>query len=299
MSRVVTIFDPWKDEMCTCPPKYSCSPYTGCSHSCLYCYISSYIPNAFIARPKKNFIKRLARDIRRIDPRIPISMANSSDPYTPPEDKLRLTRRALEILIPKGLKLIILTKSTLVLRDIDLIKCGNVAVSITITTLDSNVAKIIEPMAPDPWERLKVVEKLSEKEIPVIVRVDPIIPYVNDDIGMLENVISEAIKKGAKHIVVSTYKARRDSLNRLAKAFPDIGKAIKEAYLTRGIKMKRTVYYLSKAWRKKVLKQLMDFTLKEGATFAVCREGFREYIRAQSCDGTHLIPNRVEPLRIA
>jgi len=226
-------------------------------------------------------------------------MANSSDPYTPPEDKLRLTRRALEILIPKGLKLIILTKSTLVLRDIDLIKHGNVAVSMTITTLDSNIAKIIEPMAPNPWERLKVVEKLSRKGIPVVARVDPIIPYVNDDIGMLENVISEVIKRGARHIIVSTYKARRDSLNRLAKAFPDIGKTIKEAYLTYGIRMKRTVYYLNKAWRRKILKQLMNFTLREGATFAVCREGFREYIRAPSCDGTHLIPNRVELLRIA
>jgi len=224
-------------------------------------------------------------------------MANSSDPYTPPEDKLRLTRRALEIMIPRGLKLMILTKSTLILRDIDLVKEGNVAVSITITTLNSNVVRVIEPMAPDPWERLRAVEKLSREDVPVIVRVDPIIPYVNDDLGMLEHVISEAIKRGAKHIVTSTYKARKDSLNRLTSAFPDIGKAIRNAYLIHGIRVKRTVYYLSKSWRKRILKHLMDFTLREGATFAVCREGFKEYIRAPSCDGTHLIPNRVKTLR--
>ncbi|MBS7629611.1 radical SAM protein, partial [Candidatus Bathyarchaeota archaeon] len=89
---VIGPFDPWSSKMCTCPKKYSLSPYTGCSHRCLYCYITSYISNPFEARPKKEFLKRLTYELERIDRRVPICMASSSDPYVHIESKLGLTR---------------------------------------------------------------------------------------------------------------------------------------------------------------------------------------------------------------
>ncbi|RLF51539.1 MAG: radical SAM protein, partial [Thermoplasmata archaeon] len=60
-------FDPWNSPYCTCPPKYSLNPYTGCDHCCIYCYITSYIPNAFQVRTKKDFFKKLQKDVKKID----------------------------------------------------------------------------------------------------------------------------------------------------------------------------------------------------------------------------------------
>ncbi|MDI6639569.1 MAG: hypothetical protein QMD78_01965, partial [Methanocellales archaeon] len=88
---VIRKFDPWGDPLCTCPPKYSFSPYTGCSHRCAYCYITSYIPNAFNCRPKKDLLKRVKKDVSKVDLAIPISISNSSDPYPPEEKDVLLT----------------------------------------------------------------------------------------------------------------------------------------------------------------------------------------------------------------
>ncbi|RLF15366.1 MAG: radical SAM protein, partial [Thermoprotei archaeon] len=178
-------------------------------------------------------------------------------------------------------------------RDLDIISTGNVAVSITITTLDPEIAKRIEPNAPDPNERLIAVRTLAENGVPVIVRIDPIIPYVNDDLGMIEDLVSKIIRAGAKHIVTSTFKARRDSLKRLKALFPEKGDAIMDAYLVHGVRMKRNVFYLSKDLRKRILGNIAKYVLNEGVSFAVCREGFKEYMKALSCDGSHLIPLRV------
>jgi DNA repair photolyase len=90
---LITPFDPWKNKYCTCPDKLSLSPYTGCAHNCLYCYAASYIRDFSNPRPKKDFIKRLENEIKKIPEGSIIAVANSSDPYQPMEDKLQLTRR--------------------------------------------------------------------------------------------------------------------------------------------------------------------------------------------------------------
>ncbi|MBI5253313.1 MAG: radical SAM protein, partial [Euryarchaeota archaeon] len=78
----ITYFDPWRDPLCTCPRKYSLNPYTGCEHRCVYCYITSYIPRGFECRIKKNLLGEVKRDRKKLNKKIPISMSNSSDPYT-------------------------------------------------------------------------------------------------------------------------------------------------------------------------------------------------------------------------
>ena len=170
--NVISIFDPWESPLCTCQRKYTLSPYTGCSHACRYCYITTYIPRAFNARAKKDFLAKLKRDIEQIDPRLHISMANSSDPYTPQEGELQLTRQALKLLLDAGLKLQLITKSNLITRDIDIIKKGKCAVSITITTLNREQARRIEPYAPSPESRLEALKELTTRGVPCSVRID-------------------------------------------------------------------------------------------------------------------------------
>ncbi len=291
---VLSVFDPWGSELCTCPFKYSLQPYTGCSHQCLYCYATSYIRTRR-SIPKKDFIKRLLLDLRKASPQVPVSMSNSSDPYPPEEREYKLTRRTLEVLLPRGYKVLIVTKGDLVARDIDLLSKGNVAVTMTITTLDRNLAKKIEPNAPSPSSRLEAVRKLIENNIPIGVRVDPIIPFLNDDPKMIEDLIDALASLGVKFIVTSTYKARPDNLKRMINAFPELASKFNRIYKVEGTWM-HGYWYLSLSMRKKLLKPVIEAAKKSGLEYATCREGLtgREWFSAKSCDGTHLIPLRIK-----
>jgi len=153
---LISPFDPWSSKLCTCPKKYSFSPYTGCSHRCVYCYITSYIPDAFHARVKKDVIRRLRKEVRREELRASyISMANSSDPYTPEEKKERVTRKALKIFKEREIPVLIVTKSDLVTRDIDIISSMKASVSMSITYLNNEKMEKIEPNAPSAEKRIR------------------------------------------------------------------------------------------------------------------------------------------------
>jgi len=294
--RAMTEFDPWGDPLCTCPRKFSLSPYVGCSHSCAYCYITSYIPDGFRCREKARFLARLEVDLARLKPGSLISMSNSSDPYQPIEAERGLTRSALERILPLGHRVLLITKSDLVVRDADLIARGNCSVSISISTLDDRIARRLEPLAPRPSARLGALRALSSKGIPCSIRVDPIIPGINDDPGALDGLISTAAEAGCGHVIASTYKAKWDNLARVLRAFPELAKGLRRLYAEEGeaVGGKR---YLPRALRFDILRAVKGIAEGRGLTFSTCREGFPELLGAGSCDGSHLIPLRV-PARL-
>ena len=283
---VITPFDPWKSKLCTCPFKYSFSPYVGCSHGCLYCYASSYIPRFSEARVKKDIIKQLNKEISKIKQNKYVTIANSNDPYQPIEEKLKLTREALKIFSSHGFKIMIATKSNLVLRDLDILKKSRIAVSITITTLDENKAERLEPNAPPPEKRLEAIKILSKNGIPTIARIDPIIPLINDmEINDLVRSVAEA---GTKHIVSSTYKVKLDNWKRMKREFLEEMKKLRSLYFIKGERISG-YYSLPKEYRFEIMKKVFEEAKKFGVTFAACREGFFELNNAKTCDGSHLI----------
>jgi len=288
---VVTPFDPWRGPLCTCPPKYSFSPYTGCGHACTYCYITAYVPRAFQPRPKKDIVGRLLRDLRRTDPGLHISVANSSDPYTPPEDRLRLTRGALRALLGAGFRVQLVTKSDLVLRDLDLIRRGNCSVSVSVTMLDDALAGRLEPNAPPPSRRLEAVGRLVRGGVPCSVRVDPVIPGISD--AGLEGLVEAVARTGAGHVVASTYKAKPDSFRRVTAAFPALREKLSELYWGEGKRVQRA-QYAPEETRREILLQLKGMVEERGMTYAVCREGLPGLRSGETCDGSHLIPVRRE-----
>jgi len=284
--RVLRRFDPWRGSLCTCPIKYSLSPYTGCGHSCLYCYISAYIRDPFKPRPKKDFLKSLARDLRKVKPGSLVSISNSSDPYTPPEEELRLSRAAIKLIVDSGLRILIVTKSDLVVRDLDLLSRGNSAVSITVTTMDEEVARRLEPGAPSPERRMRALEKISSAGVPAILRLDPIIPHLNDSEESILAVIKRAKRSGVLHVVSSTYKARADSMKRVLSSFPELS-GIKEMYKA-GERM-GSYMYLPYSFRRRILERVKAVVEEAGMTFATCREGMPELsTKGVYCDGSHL-----------
>ena len=109
-----------------------------------------------------------------------------------------------------GATIYICTKSDLILRDLDLLASySHRWVGVTITSLDEEFAEVFEPGAPRPRDRLKVVERLSSEGVPVVVRVDPIIPFVNDDLDSIAQLVSEVEGAGARLVVSSTLKLDR------------------------------------------------------------------------------------------
>lgn len=277
-------FDPWKNPLCTCPSKLSLNPYTGCLHGCLYCYASSYIPRFSQCRPKKDLLRQLAHDVSRIAPESLITMSGSTDPYQPAEEDFGLTRGCLQILRSKGISVQIVTKSDAVCRDIDLLTDMKSVVNITVTTLKDSISRRLEPGAPMPERRLQAIKKLSDNGIPVSVRVDPIIPGIND--LDLSDLISQASNAGAQHLTSSTYKARPDSMKRLSAAFPDEAEALK-ALFGNGERLFGSLY-LPERLRQKIMHDVEMIASKEGMSNASCREGFGRP-HGVSCDGSHLI----------
>ena len=286
-TRVIRPFDPWGSPLCTCPPKLSLDPYTGCEHGCLYCYASSYIKDFYRCRPKQNLIELVRRDLRRIPDDTLISISNSSDPYPPMEQKLGLTRRCLGEFTRRDLRILIVTKGDTILRDLDLLQKLRAAVTVTITTLDDHIAEKLEPRAPRPKRRLGVVEQLTAHGIPLGLRLDPIIPGINDD--SIRELLIEAREVGITHVVSSTFKPRWDSWLRVSKAFPEESEELRHLYFEKGRRIGRS-WYLPREGRLRLMRRVRELCDQLGLTFATCREGFPELHTAPSCDGSHLIP---------
>ena len=176
---IITLFDPWKGKFCSCPQKYSLSAYTGCGHGCLYCYASSYIRNFSLARPKKDFLKRLGNDLKKLPVNSIVTISNSSDPYQPLDKQLKLTQSALNVLKNFYLHINIVTKSALIVRDLEILKeIRKLVISFSFNTLSESLAKRLEPNCSSPWQRLKAIEKLC-RNFAVACRFDPLIHPLN------------------------------------------------------------------------------------------------------------------------
>ena len=277
-------FDPWKSQLCTCPPKCSLNPYTGCPHGCLYCYASSYIPSFGQCRPKVDLLKRLARDATKIRPGTLVAMSNSSDPYPPMEKYLRLSRGCLQILKELGLSVQVVTKSHLVAQDVELLADMSACVAITVTTLNDSICRRLEPGAPLPAKRLDAMAKLANQGVAVSARIDPIIPGINDE--EIDDLVLAVSRAGARHITSSTYKARPENMKKIIFAFPQEGAAL-ESLLARGGNVAGS-YYLPAEIRSELMHRVKECAQLEGVTFSSCREGWAT-VPGTNCDGSHLL----------
>jgi len=280
---LISTFDPWRSNLCTCPPKLTFNPYTGCDHACVYCYASSYIPKFFRCRPKKDLIPRLKREAVKLKGEL-MSISNSSDPYPSLEAETGLMRKCLEILSRCNCKIQVVTKSNIVVRDIDFLKKMQSMVTLTITTDNDNISKIIEPNAPPSSQRLKAAETLIRKGIPTSVRVDPIIPFAN---GNPENLVETLASIGVKHVTSSTYKVKPGNWKRFSMALPKTAEKLKPFYFEKGERIGRSIY-LPKELRLKLMEKVAVLAKRYGVQFGTCREGL-SHLNTATCDGSWLI----------
>ena len=280
---LISRFDPWRSSLCTCPPKLTLNPYSGCDHHCVYCYASSYIPNFHECRPKKDLPQKLKREAAKLKGET-VSISNSSDPYPRIEATTGITRRCLEILAESNCRIQIITKSNLVTRDDDLLSKAPSAVALTITSLDAEVARVLEPHAPPPAARLRAAEDLIRKGVPVSVRIDPVIPFVNDK---PEKLVVTLASIGVKHVTSSTYKIKPDNWCRFSAAMPTVAEKLQLLYFKQGEKIGGNTL-LPRDLRLKLMKNIRDLVTANGMKFGVCREGLVQ-LNTAACDGSWLL----------
>jgi len=279
---LLTVFDPWKSQLCTCPSKLTFNPYTGCDHGCLYCYASSYIPRFRECRPKKNLLSRLKREAARLNGEL-VSISNSSDPYPRLEQTSGLTRKCLEMLADSCCRLQIVTKSDLVTRDIDILQNVPCVVSVTVLTADDGLSRKLEPGAPVSSRRLKAIETLAKAGIPITVRIDPVIPFLNDDLSALMEAVADL---GALHVTCSTYKVKPDNWRRFSAVFPEVAEKLKPHYFVEGERIGRSTY-LPRNMRFGLMKKAKESAEDHRLKFGCCREGFS--LNSAVCDGSWAI----------
>ncbi|HYD96270.1 MAG TPA: PA0069 family radical SAM protein [Noviherbaspirillum sp.] len=191
------------------PFNVSLNPYRGCEHGCIYCFARpthSYLQLSpgldFETRifAKVNAAEQLRRELARPS-YVPeaIALGVNTDAYQPCERRLRITRGVLEVLHDCGHPVAVITKSALVERDIDLLAAmaakRQAVAAVTITTLDADIARTLEPRAAAPARRLRTIRTLADAGIPVGVSIAPVIPFVTEP--DLERVLAAAAEAGA------------------------------------------------------------------------------------------------------
>ena len=183
--------------------------YRGCRHGCIYCDSRSAcyrMEHPFEdIEVKQNALTLLEDALRRKRRPCMIATGSISDPYTPPEEELRYTRRALELILQYGFGITLLTKSSLVLRDLDLLQRINsqtkCVVQMTLTTWEESLCRILEPNVSTTAERFAALMKLKEAGIPTVVWLCPILPFLNDTAENINRLLDCCEQAGVRGIV--------------------------------------------------------------------------------------------------
>ena len=189
---------------------YSFNPYRGCEHGCIYCYarptheylgFSAGIDFETKIMVKPDAAHLLEKELQKKNYKPDLIMfSGNTDCYQPVEKKLQITREALKVCLKYRNPVAVITKNALIQRDIDVFKemaeKGIVSVTISVTTLDKNLARKMEPRTSTPEMRLRTIEAFAQNNIPIGVNVAPVIPGLND--REIPDILREASVRGAE-----------------------------------------------------------------------------------------------------
>lgn len=189
--------------------KYAINPYVGCEHGCLYCYavfmkrLTKHTESwGQFVDVKMNGPQQLKKDIRRVQAG-QVLLSSVTDPYQPAEQTFRVTRACLELLRQVQLPTSILTKSALVLRDLDLLRqMKTINVGFTITTLDEHLRTLFEPRGSPIEARFDTIRILSDAGIKTWIFFGPVLPYFSDGEGIMDQLFARAEESGADAIYI-------------------------------------------------------------------------------------------------
>jgi DNA repair photolyase len=248
------------------PFTWTINPYRGCEFACKYCY-ARYTHEFMEMRDgvefeQKIFVKQhaaelLRQELRHVKPGEEISIGTATDPYQPAERRFEVTRGILEELARhRGLEIGIVTKSDLVVRDVELLRAvsqhNRLFVNITITTLKVELARILEPRAPRPDLRMEALRKLVESGLNAGVICAPVLPEITDSPRDLEALVRDTAEAGGKYIFANALFLKPCSaamfLPFVEEHFPKLAESYRQRYGKQA--------FVTQAYRKR-LAQLM------------------------------------------
>jgi DNA repair photolyase len=257
---------------------WSVNPYVGCAFGCTYCYArythgwvmerlagagaavvdAERLPG-WLAFERRIFVKRnaapvLRRQLQRGGARLApllageeaVVIGTATDPYQPAERRHRVTRGVLEVLAERrGLRVVIITKSPLVVRDLDLLvqltARSRLTIHMSLITTDRALARRVEPRAPAPGARLRAMRRLCEAGVDVGVNVMPVLPGITDRPAELRSLVRQVAAAGVSHVNTCALRLRDSARRRyfpfIAEEFPDLAEPYRRAY-AEGIHMK-------------------------------------------------------------
>lgn len=264
--------------------EYTMNIYRGCPHGCIYCFARGEyycIPDFDTVKVKRDALRIIRDDLRRKVRTGVVTTGGMSDPYNPVEKELKLTRNALELINAFEFGICILTKSDLVLRDMDILKDikehSPVNVSFTITAADDALCSQIEPHAALSSERFRAIERLTKNGIVAGVLLDPVLPYLTDTEENIRDMVKKAKSSGAGYIYAS-FSVTLEGIQRdyfyteAEKIVPGISSKYKKRYDTRYRCASPKAARLWEAFRDECEKQKLIYDMK--AANGLIRSGY-------------------------
>jgi len=276
-------------------------PYKGCSFHCSYCF-TNFLPGKqkSASLPVTGFLRAFDKIVEKLKQSpilmMPFRLSALTEPFPPIEEKTMLSLNLLKLALKRNLKIIISTKSSIIAKEPwigtikDLNDRGNIVVQLTLTTIDERISKLLEPGAPLPSERLKTIEKISKENVPVIVRLQPIIPFINDDLDSLEELVQQVSSAGAKQIIAECYRFLSwKDLDRISAYFnSEIRRKINNPEL-----WEKFPYGSHKrpkeSYRRSIYESLLRLASRYNLLFSTCREGMYRLHTAPNCCGIHFM----------
>ena len=256
------------------PFTWTINPYRGCEFACKYCY-ARYTHEFMEMRDGRDFERKIyvkqqtawlvRQELKRVKPAEQIAIGTATDPYQPAEKRFEITRSILgEIAQHRGLELGIVTKSDLVTRDLQLLRevarHNSLYVSLTVTTVNTRLARILEPRAPRPDLRLQAVAKLAQAGLNVGVICSPVLPGITDSPSGLDKVVCGAKEAGAQYIYSNALFLKPCSasvfLPFLEQEFPDLVESYRKRYEGHA--------FVSKAYRERLSAVMSALRKKHG-----------------------------------
>ncbi len=208
---------------------YTLNCYTGCGHGCVYCYarfMERFHPHSEpwgrFVDVKVNAVESLKRQLRRAEPGS-VFVSSACDGWQPIEAEHRLTRRCCELLLEYGFQVNVLTKSALVLRDLDLFVGRTARVGVTVTTLDERLAGLWERRSSSVADRLRVLEEAHRAGLETAVMFGPLLPFLSDDQKSVDALFERAAELHIDVIWV-------DGLNPRPKVWPSVARLLREQF---------------------------------------------------------------------
>lgn len=208
---------------------WALNPYRGCTHSCVYCYaqdVTRFEPSrpwGEVLEVRSNIVEVLRKELMRARDGV-VGVGTVTDPYQPAEERYELTRGCLAGLRSRGVEASVLTKSPLVLRDMDLLEgWAGAEVGLSIASMDEGLSAVLEPGAPKPDERMAALERLARAGVRTYLMAAPIIPGLWDGPSSLSELVECAFSAGVRRIIWDRYNPKPIAQNRLRAVLSNAG----------------------------------------------------------------------------